>query len=105
LTGGVPDVDRLPWWPEEARTDRVETVIRENYAVEDYRLPEEPAVDAPTLLLTGERGPDHLRDAIVTLHDRLPDSRLVELDGVGHVGTREAPGQVADAVRSWVGTL
>ncbi|MEA5387862.1 alpha/beta hydrolase [Haloarculaceae archaeon H-GB11] len=92
----------MPWWPEEARLDRVETVVRENEAVENYRLPSDPGVDVPTLLLTGERGPRHLRDAVDELHERLSDSRLVELDGVGHVATQTAPDVVADAVAPFV---
>lgn len=99
--GGVPDVEQLPWWPDEVHFDRAETVVRENRAVEDFRLPAEPAVDAPTLLLTGERGPEHLRDAVFELDDRLPDARVAELDGVGHVATQSAPDRVADAVRTF----
>jgi pimeloyl-ACP methyl ester carboxylesterase len=99
--GGVPDVSRLPWWPEEAPLHLVETVIRENHAVESYELPDEPPIDVPTLLLTGERGPDHLRDGVSALDRRLPESRVVEFDGVGHIGTESAPDRVADAVRSF----
>ncbi len=100
--GGIPDVEALPWWPDEANLDRTETVIRENRAVEEFRLPEEPDIDVPTLLLTGERGPEHLRDAVFALRERLPDTRLVELDGVGHVATESAPERVADAVRPFL---
>jgi len=89
--GGVPDVEQLRWWPEEAPFDRVETVLRESRAVESFRLPDEPAVDVPTLLLTGEHGPRHLKESIETLHERLSDSRLVELAGVGHTATINAP--------------
>ena len=45
----------------------------------------------PTLLLYGGedvRAPRAVREAI---HDAIPGSRLVVLDGVGHVGTLEAP--------------
>lgn len=100
--GGVPDVAALPWWPDEANLSRVETVIRENRAVEVFRLPDELDVDVPALLLTGERGPEHLRDGVFALRDRLPGSRFVELDGVGHVATESAPERVADAVRSFL---
>jgi pimeloyl-ACP methyl ester carboxylesterase len=100
--GGVADVEALPWWPEEARLDLVETVVRENVAVEAYELADEPAVDVPTLLLTGEHGPSHLRDAVFELETRLPKASVVELDGVGHVGVDSAPERVADAVTSFV---
>lgn len=98
--GGVPDVTALPWWPEEARLHLAETVVRENRVVESYELPEDPDVDVPTLLLTGERGPEHLRDATAALDDRLAGARLVELAGQGHVATEEAPELVAEAVSS-----
>lgn len=102
---GVPDVERLPFWPEDIDMGLAETVVRESYAVEAYDLPADPDVTAPTLLLTGEHGPDHLRDGVDTLDDRVSGSRLVELDGVGHVGTESAPERVATAVRSFVHDL
>jgi hypothetical protein len=58
--GGVPDIEQLPWWPEEAPFDRADTVVRENYAVEGFDVPAEPDIEAPVLLLTGEYGPEHL---------------------------------------------
>jgi pimeloyl-ACP methyl ester carboxylesterase len=99
--GGVPAPERLPIWPEAVDFGLVETVIRENRAVESYELPEEPPINCPTLLLTGERGPEHLRAAVHTLDDRVPESHLVEFDGIGHVGISAAPDRVADAVRSF----
>lgn len=99
--GGVPAPERLPIWPGDVNFDLAETVVRENEAVESYRLPANPEVGCPTLLLTGDRGPEHLRAAVRALADRLPQSRLVEFDGVGHVGTQSAPGRVAEAVRSF----
>lgn len=99
----VPEPERLPFWPDEVNFGLVETVIRENEAVEGYELPDEPDLDVPTLLLTGERGPDHLRDAVFALAERLPESDLVEFDGVGHVAPQSAPERVADAVRSFAG--
>nr|WP_239524354.1 alpha/beta hydrolase [Halogeometricum borinquense] len=100
--GGIPDVEQLPWWPEEAGLSLAETVVRENYEVEAYELPAEPDIDVPTLLLTGEYGPAHLRDAVFELDERLSDSRVVEFDGVGHVATQSEPELVADAVRTFV---
>lgn len=97
--GGIPEPDRLPIWPNEMNFGLVETVIRENYAVEEYKLPENLDIDIPTLLLTSEHGPDHLRDAVFTLDESLSESRLVELDGVGHVAIESAPDRVAAEVR------
>lgn len=100
--GGVTEPRELPFWPEEVNFDLVETVIRENRAVEGYELAESPAVQVPTLLLSGENGPGHLRDGVFALAERLSESQLVELEGVGHVGVDTAPGRVADAVRTFV---
>lgn len=99
--GDVPAPEQLPIWPDEINFELAETVVRENEAVESYELPETPDIDCSTLLLTGERGPEHLRAGVRTLAERLPQYRLVELDGIGHMGTMSAPGQVADAVRSF----
>lgn len=99
--GGVPAPEQLPFWPEEVHFELVETVIRENEAVESYELPANPEIYCPMLLLTGERGPEHLRAGVQTLADRVPQSQLVEFEGVGHVATQSAPEQVADAVRSF----
>jgi pimeloyl-ACP methyl ester carboxylesterase len=99
--GGVPAPEQLPIWPQDVNFDLVETVIRENRAVESYDLPAAPGIDCPTLLLTGERGPEHLRAGVQALADRLPESHVVEFDGVGHVGTESAPDRVASAVRSF----
>jgi len=98
---GVPAPEQLPIWPHDVRFDLAETVVRENEAVESYDLPERPAISCPTLLLTGDRGPEHLRTGVRTLSDRVPSSRLVEFDEVGHVGIQSAPERVADAVRSF----
>ncbi|QGN07350.1 alpha/beta hydrolase [Halorhabdus sp. CBA1104] len=101
--GGVPDVTALPWWPDEAPLDRVETVVRETRAVENYRISELPVVDAPTLLLTGKRGPDHLRDAVGALSDRLSDVCVIPFDDVGHMGIEAAPERVGDALNTFLG--
>ncbi|MFC7073778.1 alpha/beta fold hydrolase [Halovenus rubra] len=99
--GGVPAPEQLPIWPEEVQFELAETVVRENKAVETYELPADPGIAARTLLLTGERGPTHLREAVQTLADRLAKSELVEFEDIGHVGTQSAPGQIAAAVRSF----
>ncbi|WP_135663847.1 alpha/beta fold hydrolase [Halorhabdus rudnickae] len=101
---GVPDATLLPWWPEDAPFDRVETIVRESRAVEDYRLAEDHGIEMPTLLLRGDRGPEHLRNAVSTLADRLPDARTTTLDGVGHMGLESAPERVGDAVASFLDT-
>lgn len=98
---GISEPERLPFWPDEVNFDLLETVIRENYAVEEYELPEGHTIDIPTLPLTGEHGPEHLQDAVFTLNETLPESQLVELDGVGHIAIDSAPGRVATAIRTF----
>jgi pimeloyl-ACP methyl ester carboxylesterase len=99
--GGVPAPEQLPIWPAEVNFDLTETVVRENEVVESFDLPADPDVDCSTLLLTGERGPEHLRAGVHTLSERLPQHTLVEFDGIGHIGTQSAPARVAEAVESF----
>lgn len=97
---GVENVENWPIWPD--CVDLAESMVRENRAVQNYRLDDDLDVSVPTLLLMGEKGPEHLRDGTKVLHDVLADSRLVELDDVGHGGISTAPGQVASEVRAFV---
>ncbi|WP_226012346.1 alpha/beta fold hydrolase [Halomicrobium salinisoli] len=78
------------------------TIPRELRAVATYELPADLDVDARTLLLTGDRGPTHLRDAIEVVDERLPDSRLVEFEGLGHVFQADDPGRVAEEIRAFL---
>jgi pimeloyl-ACP methyl ester carboxylesterase len=95
---GTADVEQLPVAQAAAV---VETVIRENRAIERYSLPDDP-LSVPTLLLTGEHGPAHLRDGVRALSETIGDSRLVELDGVGHLAVLSAPALVARELRTFV---
>jgi pimeloyl-ACP methyl ester carboxylesterase len=104
-SGEVEDPERLPFWPEGVNFHLAETVVRENYAVEAYRLAADPALPQPALLLTGERGPTHLRDAVFELDDRLADARLTEMDGVGHTAIFSDPPQVATEVRRFAAAV
>jgi len=99
--GGVPEPEHLPTWPEQINFHLTETVVRENYAIEEFVLPDSPTVDVPTLLLTGERGPEQLKASVRALDDRVPNSEVVELDGLGHVAIETAPDVVADVVREF----
>lgn len=92
---GAENVERWPIWPDCVAL--AETIERENRAVQHYAL-DDARVDAPTLVLLGERGPADLHAAARALHATLPDSRLVELDGVGHAGVSTSPERVADAL-------
>jgi pimeloyl-ACP methyl ester carboxylesterase len=97
---GADDADQPPI--DSALLDHAEIIIRQNRAVENYRLDDDLDVSVPTLLLMSEHGPEHLRDGVRTLHDTLSDSRLVELEGMGHAGISSAPERVAREIRSFV---
>jgi pimeloyl-ACP methyl ester carboxylesterase len=96
-------LDEWPVWP--APVDHVENTLRMNRALEAHPLPDAFGVDAPVLLLTGSEGPAHLRESVRAVHDALPESRLVEFEGVGHSGPTEAPERTVEAVREFVAAL
>jgi pimeloyl-ACP methyl ester carboxylesterase len=100
--GTVSDVTQLPWWPEEANLHLTETVIRENYEVEAFDRSDVPDIDVPTVLLTGEQSPDHLRAGVAALDDYLTDSRIIEMKNVGHVATETAPEKLASILKSLI---
>lgn len=61
------------------------------------------SIAIPTLLIYGDedvRAPKAVREA---MHNGIPGSQLVVLNGVGHVSTLEAPDQVNEEVRSFLG--
>jgi pimeloyl-ACP methyl ester carboxylesterase len=101
-SGGIPDVDLLPWWPAEANTHLVETVVREVAAVESFDPAAVPDIEVPTLLVTGEDSPAHLRGGVFRLADSLPRGRLAGMEGVGHVGIESAPERLASLVTAFV---
>lgn len=82
--------------------EHAEIAVRQNRAVEQYRLDEDLDLSVPTLLLMSEAGPEHLRDGVRTLHERLPNSQLLELDGMGHQGITSAPELVAETITSFM---
>ncbi|PSP64958.1 alpha/beta hydrolase [Halobacteriales archaeon QH_8_64_26] len=93
-------LDEWPAWP--ACVENVESTIRMDRALERHCLPDALDIDAPSLLLTGTEGPPHLQDSVRAVHDALPDSRLIEFEGVSHFGPTEAPDRVAAEVRSFI---
>lgn len=99
---GIPEPERLPIWPDDVNFHLAGTVLRESEAVEAFELPASPAIDVLTLLLMGEDGPENLHTPLRRLDERLPDSRLVELDGVGHVGNATDPERMAAVVREFL---
>jgi len=89
-----------PGWPDAAES--VEGAQRMDRALETHHPPDALDLDVPVLLLTGTRGPPHLRDSVRAVRDALPDARLVEFDGLGHLGPVEDPDRVAEAVRTFL---
>lgn len=79
-----------PSWP--ARIAAAHTLVRE-LGDADYRF--EPdrfrGLNVPTLLLLGEKSPEFLKAATRLVDAALPDSRVVELPGQGHVAMNTAP--------------
>lgn len=82
--------------------DHAEIFVRQNRAVEQYDLDADLDISVPTHLLVSENGPKHLRNSIRKIHGRLSNSRLVELEGMGHAGVFSAPERVANEIRSFV---
>ena len=98
---GIPDVTAMPWWPEQINMDWLDTVIRELQAVETFELPALD-LDTPTLLLTGEHGPDHLTAGARAVDDAHEQSQHVEIDEAGHLGVLSEPDQITELVTTFV---
>jgi pimeloyl-ACP methyl ester carboxylesterase len=52
-------------------------------------------IRAPLALVQGSRSGDHFRQANRLVHDQVPHSRVIEIDGVGHLGPLTHPNAVA----------
>lgn len=80
-----------PAW--QASVAAAPTIVREVRAVEDYVF--EPArcgdLTTPTLLLMGSESPPYLRAATAAVAAALPNGRLVELPGQGHLAMYTNP--------------
>lgn len=104
--GSVDDLDawlaEWPPWPEIVGL--TENIVRINHAIEAYELPDSFEFTTPTLVLTGTEGPPHLRDSARAVDDAIPDSRLLEFEGIGHAGPAEAPDRVLPEVRGFLET-
>lgn len=82
--------------------EHADIAVRQNRAIEQYRLDEDLDLSVPTLLLMSEAGPEHLRDGVRALHERLPNSRLLELEGMGHQGIVTHPERVAETILAFM---
>jgi Lysophospholipase len=97
---GIPDVTAMPWWPEQINMDWIDTVIRELQAVEAFELPSLD-FDIPTLLLTGEHGPDHLAEGARAVDDAHTNSRHVTIADAGHLGPLSKPERMTELVTTF----
>lgn len=87
-----------PNWPD--RVAAAHTVLREERAEEAYRLDPDrfTALEVPTVLLSGTESAQLLRDATTAVAAAVPNSRIVELEGEGHVAQTTAPDLFVEAV-------
>lgn len=98
------EIDSLrsaPNWP--SRVAAANTVYREASAPGEYEFDAArfASLTASTLLLSGSESSPFLKDATDTLDAALPDSRVVILDGQGHVAMNTAPERFVDEVLSF----
>jgi pimeloyl-ACP methyl ester carboxylesterase len=93
-------LDDWEGWPEAAHG--AEHAYRMDREIERYELSETLEVGAPALLLTGTKGPAHLRDSVRAVAETIPDSRLVEFDGVPHMGPVEAPERTLEELSAFL---
>jgi pimeloyl-ACP methyl ester carboxylesterase len=87
----IAQVRALPSWAN--RVAAAHTVVREQLVEEAYRFEPErfAAVSVPTLMLAGSETPPDLRASTDLVAAALPDVRVRELAGQGHVAMLTAP--------------
>lgn len=89
-------------WP--ARVGAAHTLPRELRAHEGYRFKPSrfKALTIPTLLLVGGESPHFFKAAIDSLHQTLPNSRVVILPGQQHIAMETAPGLLVREVLAFL---
>lgn len=65
-------------------------------------LPDMHRVHAPTLVVVGSEDDVAAPDEAEALHERIPDSELLVVDGIGHLVNQEAPELFNDALRDHI---
>jgi pimeloyl-ACP methyl ester carboxylesterase len=96
----VADLRAHPGWA--ASLAMVETMPRELRAEEAWQPRGYNDLVLPTLLLVGSASPDWARRWTSMAQSAVPNSRLLELDGQGHLALTTAPDRVAEAVTDFV---
>jgi pimeloyl-ACP methyl ester carboxylesterase len=61
-----------------------------------------PAIQAPTLILWGDRDQEVPRSAMETMATKIPQSRLVVYSGAGHFPFLDAPEEFCRTVRGFL---
>lgn len=81
-----------------------QTLPQEVQAVERYVFDRQRAADMrwPTLLLLGSESPLFFRQTSEALHETLPDSELIELQGQLHNAMETAPGLFVGEIDRWM---
>lgn len=98
----IDHVRSQPAW--RRRVEAVHTGVREVDAgfAYDFEPDRFRKLTTPTLLLVGEESPTTVHRDTAALHDALPESRVVVLEGQQHVAYRMAPEYFASTVLEFV---
>lgn len=94
----MDELRSAPNWP--ARVNMAHAVYRESNAENEYTFDAARFTDmtTPTVLLSGRESPQSVKDATGAVDDGLPNSRIVGLEGQGHIATTTAPELFVDEV-------
>ena len=69
------------------------------------RLTSNATIQTPTLLLTGQRSPERLRERVRLLAEAMPRASVQELPGQSHGANLRAPGVVAEHIAAFARSL
>lgn len=91
-----------PIW--SAMVEAAHTLPRELHAIREYEFDAVRFADLviPTLLLTGSESPPLYSDAISTVDDALPNTRIVHFEGEQHMAMHTAPDRFIDEVLAFI---
>ncbi len=98
----ISTLRKAPNW--QSRVNAAHVILRGLQAVGNYKFDADrfAGITTPTVLLTGSESPPLLKDATEAVHKALPNSRIVILEGHGHVATITAPDLFIDKVTSFI---
>lgn len=95
----------LSRWPNQVAM--APTVFYDTGIARDFDIaPKREALGrltVPTLIMLGGTSPRRMHDAVGAVHEAIPHSRPVTVEGHGHAGIFTAPAVVAGEVRSFLG--